>query len=402
MATSCKKDDNNPDGQTLYVIVPGANAQSEAQTAMIEMSDGDTIYFNGAQFEFTNTLSLDGKNNVVIMGNGRQQTNLSFAGQTAGAEALKINNANNIVMQGFTVTDAAGDAVKVRQCNGVVFRSLGTVWSGTPSGANGAYGLYPVLCQNVLIDSCYVFGASDAGIYVGQTSKVIVRNSEAEGNVAGIEIENTISADVYNNYCHGNTGGILVFDLPGLTQYGSKSRVYNNRIENNSYRNFAPAGNIVGKVPPGTGVMILSTRQVEVFNNTITNNNIMGIGVISYKALEKLGTSPPSDPNYNPYPQLIDIHDNIISRTAVLPDSLNDVATIFTLNFTPQTIPDILIDGYFDPSISDASGRICIRNNGSARFANLDVEHLFDNISYDVSVHDCNNGSLPEVVIDVP
>lgn len=51
-------------------------------------------------------------------------------------------------------------------------------------------------------------GASDAGIYVRQSRDVIVRNSRAEFNVAGIEIENTVNADVYGNTATNNTGGI--------------------------------------------------------------------------------------------------------------------------------------------------------------------------------------------------
>ena len=39
--------------------------------------------------------------------------------------------------------------------------------------------LYPVQCKNVLIDGCVAIGASDAGIYVGQSQYVIVRNSKA-------------------------------------------------------------------------------------------------------------------------------------------------------------------------------------------------------------------------------
>ena len=42
-------------------------------------------------------------------------------------------------------------------------------------------------------------GASDAGIYVGQSSQVVVRTSRAERNVAGFELENTKGAELYDN-----------------------------------------------------------------------------------------------------------------------------------------------------------------------------------------------------------
>lgn len=72
------------------------------------------------------------------------------------------------------------------------------------------------MCTNVLIEGCTAIGASDAGIYVGQSKNIIVRNSRAYHNVAGIEIENSLMADVYDNESTENTGGVLVFDLPDL------------------------------------------------------------------------------------------------------------------------------------------------------------------------------------------
>ena len=63
--------------------------------------------------------------------------------------------------------------------------------------------------QNVLIDGCVAIGASDAGIYVGQSQNIIVKNSIAQYNVAGIEIENSFYADVFDNLT-SHTGGILV------------------------------------------------------------------------------------------------------------------------------------------------------------------------------------------------
>src|SRR6185369_12957100 len=84
-------------------------------------------------------------------------------------------------------------------------------------------------------------GASDAGIYVGQSTQIVLRDNRAEMNVAGIEIENSTYADVYNNTATNNTGGILVFNLPGLpVKDGRKTRVYSNHIHDNNTDNFAP------------------------------------------------------------------------------------------------------------------------------------------------------------------
>ena len=58
---------------------------------------------------------------------------------------------------------------------------------------------------NVLVEDTITRGASDAGLYVGQSREVIAGRNLAEFNVAGIEIENTIHADVYDNVATNNT-----------------------------------------------------------------------------------------------------------------------------------------------------------------------------------------------------
>src|SRR5690606_17583393 len=126
----------------------------------------------------------------------------------------------------------------------------------------GAYGLYPVQCTDVLIEDSVARAASDAGIYVGQSTNIIVRRNLAEYNVAGIEIENSFDADVHDNVARHNTGGVLVFNLPGLqVKNGARTRIFDNQIYENNTPNFAPPGNIVGKVPTGTGFASIAAHQ---------------------------------------------------------------------------------------------------------------------------------------------
>src|SRR5207244_10567937 len=123
--------------------------------------------------------------------------------------------------------------------------------------------------------------------------------------VAGIEIENSQAADVYENTATGNTGGILVFNLPDLpVKDGHHTRVFNNNVVNNNLANFAPKGNMVAKVPAGTGVMVLATHHIEVFGNTIQNNGDASVSIISYMVTG----NPMKDNGYYPYTEAIHIH----------------------------------------------------------------------------------------------
>ncbi len=170
--------------------------------------------------------------------------------------------------------------------------------------------------RQVLIEGCTSTGASDAGIYVGQSEEIIVRNNKAEQNVAGIEIENSIRADVYDNVATDNSGGILVFTLPDLPKKeGRHCRVYNNRLVGNNHANFAPKGNTVATVPPGTGMMIMANDQVEVFNNSIEQNQTTGLAIVSYM-ITGLAIK---DEKYDPFCESIHIHDNHFHSNGAAP-----------------------------------------------------------------------------------
>ena len=166
---------------------------------------------------------------------------------------------------------------------------------------------------NVLIDKVTVNGASDAGIYVGQSKNIIVRNSRAEFNVAGIEIENSINADVFDNVATHNAGGILVFDLPNLPQMGGHStRIFRNKVVQNDTKNFAKMGAIVGDVPTGTGVMLMANRDVHVFDNEIDQNQTAAVMLVSY-------TQKYDDLTYNPLPRDIVVRDNKVGKNGWAP-----------------------------------------------------------------------------------
>ena len=125
----------------------------------------------------------------------------------------------------------------------------------------------------MLIDGCNVAGASDAGIYVGQSNDITVRHSIARRNVAGIEIENSRNALVSENVATRNTGGILVFDLPSLPVMGGGNVIVrSNAVTANDTPNFAPEGNIVASVRRGTGIMVMANDKVLIESNAITGN----------------------------------------------------------------------------------------------------------------------------------
>jgi parallel beta-helix repeat protein len=292
-------------------VETGANAQERLQTALLDAKPGDTVEIGAGRFELTDGLSLD-ISGVTVRGMGADKSVLSFKGQKSAGEGLLVTS-NDVVLRDFAVEDTRGDAVKSKGSNRVTFFNLRVEWTGGPKATNGAYGIYPVSSTDVLIDNVRVSGASDAGIYVGQSKNIIVRNSLATRNVAGIEIENSFNADVYSNVSMHNTGGILVFDLPNLPQKGGNSiRIFSNRVTKNDTPNFAPPGNVVSQVPVGTGVMVMANSNVHVFNNLLGDNATANVFVVAYK--QKF-----DDPGYSPRVKNIVIRDNEHGRAGWAP-----------------------------------------------------------------------------------
>ncbi|HEV3003554.1 MAG TPA: parallel beta-helix domain-containing protein, partial [Pirellulales bacterium] len=150
-------------------IAPGPQAQKQLQTALIEAQSGDVVELADGRYEFSATISLD-VDGVTLRGAGPDKTVLSFKDllQGTGGEGLIVTG-NAFTLEDLAVEDARGDAVKVNGADGVTLRRLRVEWTGGPKTTNGSYGLYPVLCQNVLVEECTVRGSSDAGIYVGQS-----------------------------------------------------------------------------------------------------------------------------------------------------------------------------------------------------------------------------------------
>ena len=275
--------------------------------ALETASPGDVIEVPAGTFNFKRSLILN-TDNVTLRGAGMDQSILNFKGQVAGAEGLSVN-ASNFLIEDLAIEDSVGDALKINEGDNITIRRVRTEWTNGPSTDNGAYGIYPVQTTNVLLEGNVAIGASDAGIYVGQSRQVIVRNNRAEYNVAGIEVENTIGADVYNNVANNNTGGILVFNMPSIPQRGYATRVFDNDVHSNNTENFAIPGTAVSGVPTGSGVMINSNDQVEIFNNRITNNNTANIVISSYFSANFAGQREIAA-EFDPYPEQIMIYGN--------------------------------------------------------------------------------------------
>jgi parallel beta-helix repeat protein len=406
---------NDPDypGYTLVRLDAGPDLENRTLAALIEAQPKTIIEMPAGTFSFFGELSVS-VDNIVLRGQGMTAnggTVLNFAGQTSGSQGI-LATGNNFVVEDLAVEDTPGDGIKMEGSDGVTVRRVRIEWTNGPDEGNGAYGLYPVQTRNVLIEDSEVRGASDAGVYVGQSVIIIVRRNYVYENVAGIEIENSKFADVYENHTTGNTAGILVFDLPGPSiQGGEATRVFDNIIVDNNEPNFAPAGNIVGVVPSGIGLMIMANDDIEAFGNTITGNQSFATLIVSYYFVDE----DVSKPTYDPVPEKIYIHNNIMSNNAYEPKGdaslvglvLGAAQDHFYDSSGVGTDYGLLVE--FPDGLTENQA-ICIVDNGpETSMGRFNISAVLGGrspddwaTSTDPAFFDCRHASLPPIELELP
>ncbi len=292
------------DPQTITV-----RAGESIQAAVDQALPGDTVLVEPGVYHETVYVDTPG---ITVRGvvNGDERPWID--GQGVLSDGFNTTG-DDFVLEGFGIRDTVGNGVLTTGAERIVYRDLIIENAGI-------YGVYPVECTDVLVENVTATGIADAAIYVGQSrGPIVVRDSTVYGNVTGIEIENSTDAEVYDNHVYDNTGGILVFLLPNNpSRVGYGTRVYNNLIEDNNHPNFAAPNAVVGKVPPGTGIMIMSADSTEVFGNTIRNNATTGVGLTSLYMLY------PRDTVFDlgPIPEHNWIHDNVYENNGYDPQGL--------------------------------------------------------------------------------
>lgn len=393
-------DDGGPLPQGCTTLVsPGGDDDAHVQAAVINAKDGDVICFAAGRFHLADevqltvsNVTLRGATSATDGGKGEDGTIFDFTGQQSGGNGILVT-ANGTTVESIRIENPGGNGVRANQVEGITFRGVRVVWTGGPATSNGGYGVYPVQSSKVLVENCYVLGASDTGVYVGQSNHVVVRNNDVEQNVAGIELENTSDAEVYGNHCHDNVGGILVFNLPGLAVMdGKRALVHDNLVENNNIPGFAAPGNIVAMVPSGTGFLIMAADDNEIRNNTVTGNQSLGLAIISWKLTLKQA----NDPTYDIYPEGNYVHDNSFENDGTNPQGQ---AALIAQAAGQTTIQDLVWDGVVDPDKNGEDGSLtnCFQNNGAATFMDMDWDGNFAGKSTDVGPYTCSHPALPPI-----
>lgn len=415
-----------PIGRT-FTILPGDDATTKMTVAMVLAAQGDTIEFSCGYFELAATLQIINNEDITIKGCGKDQTVLSFKNNNAPEGILGVN-VHGLWIEDLTVLDTGGNGIELRGVNHATLKRVRTLWSSgggrhsddpitagnvfennaarlrvactdpatqdptafengrgdttspdyTVSPKSGRYGIYPVSSENILIEEAESIGASDAGIYVGQTNTAIIRNSRAAFNVFGFEIENVRAGEYDGNLAECNTGGFLIYDLDGLRQYGDRTRMFNNISRNNNTYNFT-SGGFVGDVPPGSGMITLAYDRIEVFDNVFENNNTGGIIHVSYEIFPE-GAGRPSEKRIDFYTEGLHIYRNTFRNNG------NNLPTPTSNDIQEQTLARLLppLVGLKNQvaCLNPVNAATCLSNGGNGyRGAHILWDGLLDTLN---------------------
>lgn len=366
------------------MVGPGGDGFATLQ-GMFELAQaGETLCIQPGTYRVDDGLAIRGLADVTIRGTGtsRDDVVLDFRGSDA-SKGLTAMAMTRFTLDNLTLLDAPGDNFFIGGSDTVTIRNVRSGWVNRAQA--GRYALYPVESSNVLIEESEAFGSADAGIYVGQVTNCIVRDSVALRNVAGIEIENSTNCDVVGNTVEDNTGGILVFELPSLANRGHGTLLRDNIVRANNRPNFAEAGTIVSFVPDGTGVMLLAANEVELRNNTIEDHRSTGILAISYATAEIAGLEPPSDPSFDPWSERIYVHGNMFANNGTDPVSL---FVAITAGAGIDMLEDVIFDGFVSPTLTPAT-TFCMDESGTFRNADFDAPGGEQMSTTDLGPHAC-------------
>ncbi|RMG93919.1 MAG: hypothetical protein D6705_17450 [Deltaproteobacteria bacterium] len=394
----CGDDATLPAGCDRFVA-PGDDDDASVQEMFLALEDGQTGCLGAGTFRFTRELTISA-NDVTIRGTSQDDTVLDFSAQDVGGSGIKVSG-DGVTIRDLAVQDTPGDGITASSVEGITYEALTVRWTRMYDMNNGAYGVYPVNSQGVVIRGVTVVGARDAGIYVGQSRNILVEDSVAHDNVAGIEIENSFDAVVRNNEAYDNTGGLLIFNLPTLqVKNGERTLAYGNEIHENNVDNWGVPGTAVAEVPRGTGILVLAADGNELRDNLVYDNDSFGIILSSYIILDPAKNFETADPEFDAYAEANFVHDNVLDGNGSNPDDLPS-------QLIPQIrpIPPLGWDGCENPNHDNGMGEFTncfVRNTDSegtpSAFLNVDVcgQPPFANQNQDLTPHMCERMPLED------
>jgi parallel beta-helix repeat protein len=391
--SACGAAGSPSDGCT--VVLRAADGGRDAiQEALGEAEDGATICLSGTFDIRTDRLSASGKRGLTLKGidagHGVGAGAVLDFHDVVGPNGLKFAGMKEFTLADLTVQNVAGDAIEVRASEGVTLRGLRVTWTRGVDARNGNYGLYPVESRDVLVEGCEASYTRDAGIYAGQSERVVIRDNRAYGNILGIQLENTRDVEVASNELYDNTAGLAVIDLPlQPAGNGGGALVVGNTFRGNNF-DVTTDGVTRETFAHGVGVYVIAHDRVEIRGNTFSENVSAGVIVLSFRTVDTILPPVAADPHFDPDPSSVYILGNRFADNGAGP------APQLRERFGLVRGSDVAWDGVAEPGARGPARGLCVRANDGGTFVEFDGLGRGGERS-DASAHDCELPALAPV-----
>lgn len=292
---ACKKEIQPPTNeagqdQSLSTMKAKAKIQviagSSIQAAVDAASPGDIIKIAPGIYKEAVVVN---KPNIKLVGTGDGDNGVIIENPGNANDGMRVrSDGDGFEMYNITLKNFKENGVVLIRADNFVLDHITTINCGE-------YGLWPIRSNNGVIKHCTATGHTDSGIYTGQSENITMRFNIVYGNTIGLEIENCKNVTATNNQCYDNVAGMLCVLLPGLSvTSASDINISRNHVYNNNKVNTAnPADGFEAFVPSGSGILVVGTDKTTVANNTVQNNNFLGIAVVSTVVLGSLAGLPP-------------------------------------------------------------------------------------------------------------